>query len=139
MLTRLASIVFLLDAIAIGLGGFGHGASVRHLHAAIDQFPIEANMHSMLYVVWYFVSGCMFAFCLILIWAWRRVRAGDRYPLGIAAIIGVLYLAIGAFGLVYRNGDPFMATFIVLGGLLLISGYGMSRTVLVSLNGHTAA
>ncbi len=43
-----ALIVFLLDAITIGLGAFGHGLAVRHLHAAIDHFPIEADMHSML-------------------------------------------------------------------------------------------
>jgi hypothetical protein len=127
VLKKLASIVFLAVAIAIGLGAFGHGLAVRHVHAAIDQFPIEADMHSMLYVVWYFVSGCMFAFGLMSIWVWRRVRAGDPRPLAAAAVIGVLYLAIGAFGLVYRHGDPFMITFVVLGGLLLLSGYGMVR------------
>jgi len=43
---KLASIVFLLDAIAIGLGAFGHGASVRHLRAAIDHFRIDADSPS---------------------------------------------------------------------------------------------
>ena len=129
-MSKLASIVFLLDAIAIGVGAFGHGASVRHLHAAIDQFPIDADMHSMLYVVWYFVSGCMFAFGLMLIWVWQRLRAGDRDSLTIAAAVGMLYVGIGAFGLVYRNGDPFMAMFVVLGGVLLISGYVTSRPLI---------
>ncbi|HMF98745.1 MAG TPA: hypothetical protein VKE96_30805 [Vicinamibacterales bacterium] len=41
--------------------------------------------------------------------------------------VGIVYVGIGAFGLVYRNGDPFMAMFVVPGGLLLISGYVMSR------------
>jgi hypothetical protein len=36
--------------------------------------------------------------------------------------IGVLYVGIGLFGLVYRSGDTFMAFFVVLGALLLISG-----------------
>ena len=129
MLKKLASIAFLLDAIAIGLGALGHGLAVRHLHAAIDQFPIDGDMHSMLYVVWYFVSGCMFAFGLILIWAWRRVRSGDPRPLAAASVIGLFYLGIGAFGLVYRHGDPFMFTFVLLGALLLVSGYGMVRNV----------
>src|SRR5262249_11102143 len=57
-MSKLASIVFLLHRMGIGLGAFGHGTSVRHLHAAIDQFPIDADMHSILCVVWYFVGGC---------------------------------------------------------------------------------
>ncbi len=62
MLEKLASTVFLIDALAIGLGAFGHGLAVRQVHAAIDQFPIEADIHSMVYVVWYFVSGaCSFS------------------------------------------------------------------------------
>ena len=127
---KLASTVFLLDAMAIGLGAFGHGAAVRHLHAAVDQFPIDADMHSMLYVVWYFVSGCMFAFGLMLMWVWQRVRAGDRHALVIAIAIGILYVGIGVFGLVYRHGDPFMGLFVVLGGLLLISSYVMNRPLI---------
>ena len=65
----------------------------------------------------------MLAFGLILIWAWRRARAGDVRPLTAATVIGILYVGIGAFGLVYRDGDPFMGTFVVLGGVLLSSGY----------------
>jgi hypothetical protein len=62
MWKQLASWVFVLDSLVIALGAFGHGLQVRHLHAAIDQFPIESDMHSMIFVVWYFVSGCMLAF-----------------------------------------------------------------------------
>jgi hypothetical protein len=125
MMTRIASAVFLIDSLVIGLGGLGHGSQVPHLHAALDQFPIEPNIQSMVFVVWYFVSGCMFAFGLSLIWVWLRVRRGDRQPLVVATIIGLLYVAIGVFGLVYRDGDPFMAFFVVLGAVLLMSGYAM--------------
>jgi hypothetical protein len=123
MLRTLASVIFLLDSLVIGLGAFGHGLQVLHLHTAIDQFPIESDMHSMIYVVWYFVSGCMLAFGVMLIWVWQRLRMGDRRPFFAAILIGVLYVGIGAFGLVYRHGDPFMAFFVVLGSALLISGY----------------
>ena len=98
------------------------GLAVRHVHAAIDQFPVEPDIHSMLYVVWYFVSGCMLAFGATLIWVWSRVRAGDTRPLVLAGIIGVLYVGIGAFGFIYRHGDPFMVSFVVLGGVLILSG-----------------
>ena len=68
MMKKLASLIFLLDSLVIGLGAFGHGLQGRHLHAAIDQFPIEPDMHSMIYVVWYFVSGCMLLFGVTLLW-----------------------------------------------------------------------
>jgi hypothetical protein len=113
-------LVFLLDSLVIGLGAFGHGLQARHLHAAIDAFPIESDMHSMIYVVWYFVSGCMPTFGATLMWVWWRLRIGDRRPLFAAILIGILYTGIGAFGLVYRAGDPF---FVCLGGVLLLCAY----------------
>jgi len=127
MWRRLASVVFVLDSVVIGLGAIGHGLQASHLHAAIDQFPIEPDMHSMLYVVWYSVSGCMLTFGVTLIWVWRRVQTGDGRPMFAANAIGVLYSGIGAFGLVYRNGDPFMGFFLALGALLLASGYVLTR------------
>ena len=121
-----ASIIFVLDAVIIGLGAVGHGLQARHVHEGLDQFPIDASLHSMIYVVWYFVSGCMLTFGLTLLWVWQRLRAGDRRPLVVAILIGLLYVGIGAFGLVYRHGDPFMAFFVVLGAVLIVSGYLMA-------------
>lgn len=129
MLRQLASIIFLIDALAIGLGAFGHGLAVRHVHAAIDRFPIDPDIHSMVYVVWYFVSGCMLAFGLTLTWVWQRLRSGDKRPLVASTLIGVLYIGIGAFGFVYRGGDPFMGFFMVLGSVSLLSGAAMARDV----------
>jgi hypothetical protein len=123
-----ASIVFLLDSLVIGLGAFGHGSQVRHVHAALDQFPIEPSLHSMIYVVWYFVSGCMLAFGAALVWVWLQVRAGDKRAMFVANVIGLLYAGIGIFGLVYRHGDPFMGFFLVLGTVLIGSGFAMSRS-----------
>ena len=123
----MASATFLLDSLVIGLGAFGHGSQATHFHAAIDQFPIESDIHSMIYVVWYFVSGCMLAFGATLIWVWQRLRTGDRRPLFAALVIALLYIGIGAFGLVYRHGGPFMAFFAFLGSVLLLSGYVLAR------------
>jgi hypothetical protein len=127
MLKKLASAVFLIDSFVIGLGAFGHGLQARHVHAALDPFPIDPNVGSMIYVVWYFVSGCMLAFGATLIWVWWRARRGDPRPLFAANLIGALYVGIGVFGLVYRSGDPFMGFFVVLGALLLLSGYALTR------------
>jgi hypothetical protein len=126
MMRKIASVIFLLDSVVIGLGAFGHGLQVHRLHAAIDLFPIESDMHSMLYVVWYFVSGCMFTFGATLVWVWQRARIGDNRPLFAAVLIGLLYAAIGGFGLVYRQGDPFMGFFLLLGVVLLLTTYALS-------------
>ena len=123
----LASVVFLLDSIIIGLGAFGHGLQGRHVHDVLDPFPIEPDLGSMLYVVWYFASGCMLTFGVMLVWVWQRLRSGDAGPWFAAVLIGVLYTGIGVFGLWYRNGDPFMAFFVALGIVLLASGYVLVR------------
>jgi hypothetical protein len=113
--------VFLIVSIVIGLGAFGHGYSVRRVHGAIDQFPIEPAISETLYVVWYAASANMLAFSSILIWIAFRVRAGDTSGLFAAYVISVLYLATGICAIIYRHGDPFWALFIVLGLLLLAS------------------
>jgi hypothetical protein len=128
MLKKVASLIFLLDSLVIGLGAFGHGLQVRHLHAAIDSFPIESDMRSMLFVVWYFVSGCMLTFGATLMWVWWRLRNGDDRFAFAAILIGVLYVGIGVFGLIYRSGDPFMAFFLCLGTCLLLSAYGLASS-----------
>ncbi len=119
----IASAVFLLTGLGIGLGAFGHGSAVRHLHAAIDGLPIDPGFASMLYVVWYFVSGCMLVFGATVVWSWLRLRMDRPVPLFACLLIGLLYLATGIAGLLYRHGDPFMWVFVVLGALLLASSH----------------
>jgi hypothetical protein len=123
----LASVVFLIDSLIIGLGAFGHGLQARRVHEVLDPFPIEPDLGSMIYVVWYFVSGCMLLFGVTLIWVWQRLRLGDTRSWFVAAMIGLLYVGIGVFGLVYRHGDPFMAFFVLLGAVLLVSGQILVR------------
>lgn len=122
MIKKVASMLFLLDAFVIGLGAFGHGLAARNVHAAIDRFPIDASVHSMIYVVWYFVSGCMLVFGATLVWLWKKLKDGDAGYWFVGAAIGTLYTGIGIFGLIYRHGDPFMGFFVVLGTLLLATG-----------------
>jgi hypothetical protein len=124
----LASAVFLLDSVIIGLGAFGHGLQASHVHQVLDPFPIEPDLGSMIYVVWYFVSGCMLTFGITLLWVWHRLRSCDTRPWFAAVLIGLLYVGIGAFGLAYRHGDPFMAFFVVLGAVLLASGQLLVRS-----------
>ncbi len=70
MLREVSWYVFLIVSVSIviGLGAFGHGFSVRQVHGAIDQYPIEPAISQTLYIVWYAASGNMLAFGTILVW-----------------------------------------------------------------------
>ena len=105
------------------MGALGHTLAVTQVHGALDRFPVDPNVGTMIYVVWYFVSCCMFLFGVAIVWIWLRTRVGDTKPLFVAVLIGVLYLANGIGGMIYRHGDPFMGLFIVLGALLLLSSF----------------
>lgn len=125
MWRRLFSYVLLIVGIVIGLGAFGHGYAVRNVHAAIDQFPIDAHIRTTLYIVWYFVSGCMLLFGSMIISTWFRLRAGDAGSLFVGFLIGALYFVTGVGGMIYQHGAPFWAFFILLGSLLLVSSFAL--------------
>jgi hypothetical protein len=117
--------LFLVVSILIGLGAFGHGYSVRRVHEAIDQFPINPVISQTLYIVWYFVSGSMLTFGGMLVWVWFRLKAGDDSMLIVAYMIGALYLVTGICATIYRHGDPFWFFFILLGVLLMGSSFAL--------------
>lgn len=128
MSRRLASGALLLTGVLVTLGAYGHGfMGRRNIDVELDKFAIASNVYTMLYVVWYFVSGCMLLFGLTVIAAWVQQRRGKTALLPVAALIGVLYFLTGVGGMIYRNGDHFMAVFIVEGGMLLISSIALMR------------
>lgn len=128
MIRRLASAALLVAGVLITLGAYGHGFMGRkHIDVELDKFAIAPNVYTMLYVVWYFVSGCMLLFGLTVIAAWVQERKGRTALLPVAGMIGSLYLATGVAGMIYRNGDPFMAVFIVEGGTLLCAALVLRR------------
>jgi hypothetical protein len=129
MTNKIFSYIFLVVGFAIALGAFGHGSAAANVHAALDRFTVDSNVASMIYVVWYFVSGCMLVFGSAVIWIWFRLRAGDRNALPVAVLIGALYVLTGVGGMIYRHGDPFMAVFIALGGLLLLSCFVLRKGI----------
>lgn len=124
---NLFSLLFLIVGIVMGLGALGHSLAASQVHAAVDKFPVDPNVGTMIYVVWYFLSCCMLFFGVTVVWVWFRLRARDTKPLFVAVLIGAVYLGNGIGGMVYRHGDPFMGFFIVLGGLLLISSFGLRK------------
>lgn len=119
---RIASVVLLVVGVLIALGAYGHGFVGRlNIDMELAKFPIGTNVYTMLYVVWYFVSGCMLLFGAAVIWSWFQLRRGRRHVLFITYLVGALYIAVGAGGMIYRNGDRFMSTFIILGLLVVLA------------------
>ena len=128
MLRSISWFVFLVVAVVIGLGAFGHSYSVRRVHEAIDQFPIDPVIYKTLFIVWYSVSGAMLVFGAMLVWIAFRLRAGDAGSLFVAYMIAAFYLALGVCASIYRRGDPFWFFFILLGVLLLASSFALQAT-----------
>lgn len=114
MSSKLASCVLLIVGIVIWRGAFGHCHTMRYIRAALDSFPIDPDISTVLYVVWYFVSGCMLVFGSTIVWLWLRPWAGEASPPFVAFLIGTLYVTIGVGGMIHRQGDLFMGFFILL-------------------------
>ena len=119
----------LFMGVLLTLGAYGHGFMGRkNLDLELDKFAIAPNVYTMIYVVWYFVSGSMLLFGLTIIAAWVQQRRGKVALLPVTGTIGVLYALTGIGGMIYRHGDPFMATFIVEGVVLIGLSAGLART-----------
>jgi hypothetical protein len=124
MKEKIFSTILLVVGVLITLGAYGHGFKGRlGIDAELNKFPIASNVYTMLYVVWYFVSGCFLVFGITVISAWSRFRKGDHSLAGVTNLIGALFFATGVGGIIYRHGDPFMTVFITEGALLLISTF----------------
>jgi hypothetical protein len=125
----LLSIVLVAMGVLIGLGGLAHSFMGRlAVDAELSKFPIAFDVDSMLYVVWYFVGGCMVLFGVIILWAWFRWRKGDPTLLQVTVLIGVLYFATGLGGFFYRHSDPFMLVFLIQGLLLVTCSVVLSAS-----------
>ena len=121
---RLSSLVFLLTAISIALGAFGHGSQwPKHVRPAV--VGLAPDMIRLLALVWYWVSGAMLVFGLLLIWAWRRIGRGDRSLDFLAWLVGTFYCVEGIFGAVYLG--PFFLVFVVQAIALGTSAWVLSR------------
>jgi hypothetical protein len=127
MARKIASIVFLLTSIVIGLGAFGHDSNAGRLAEEFAKAPaLDAGTVSVVLAVWHFCSGCMFVLGAICVWNWWRMRRGARDAYFAPSLVAVFYVITGAATVAY-TGKPFFWLFVVLGGLLLASTW-MLRT-----------
>lgn len=129
MTRKIASIVYLLTGVLIGLGAFGHGSHASHLADALAKSPaIDSAMAAVLLAVWYFVSGCMLVFGAIVIGTWWRARKGERVWFFPSDAIGVFYVIAGVASVI-GTGKPFFWVFTLFGALLLIASIPLRRAL----------
>jgi hypothetical protein len=120
MKQKIFSFVFLATSVVIGLGAFGHAEQWwKVVYPVLGNRILDPRMLNMLLAVWLFVSGGMLSFGLVLIWAWLRIRKGDRGVVVIPIGIAVFYFIFGVLSWIYVG--TFFALFVVLGTLLFIS------------------
>lgn len=124
MLRKLASAIFLLTACVIGLGALGHASQWgKHVYAAVSG--VDPQVFGLLKLIWYWVSGAMLVFGLLLIWIWWRIRQGDKNLFFIPWAVGAFYLAEGVYGTLYLGAC--YAVFIALAVLLCASAWVLQR------------
>jgi hypothetical protein len=112
---KLYSGIFLVTAVSVGLGAFGHGHQwSAHVQPALPG--LEPHLLQLLKLVWYWVSGAMFTLGVLLVWVWSRLRRGDMQLRFVPWVIGVFYLVEGIYGAAYLG--PFFLVFAVQAVLL---------------------
>ena len=125
MIRKLASALFLLTALSIALGALGHGSQwERHIHPALTG--IAPATLQLLALIWYWVSGTMLVFGLMLIWVWWRMGRGDRNLGFVPWLIGAFYALDGGQAALLLG--PFFWVFVVQAVLLFACTWLLQRT-----------
>jgi len=122
---KIASVIFLLTSISVGLGAFGHGHQwVKHVLPALGN--ADPGLVRLLELVWYWVSGAMFVFGCLLVWSWSRITRGERALLFVPWIVGVFYFVEGIYGALGLGN--FFLLFVVQALLLWGSAWILARS-----------
>lgn len=121
--------IYWISGLLIGLGAFGHGfLGVKPVRAALGAVPLPADIREAIWIVWYFVSGCMLVFGGLIIGAWFAARRGRPQALVVPSVIALFYVATGVAAYGYQH-DPFWLVFLVEGALLLVATLGLRATM----------
>ena len=124
MRRRFFSVLFLLTSLSIALGTLGHGLQwEKHVHPALTGVP-PATVQ-LLALIWYWVSGTMLVFGLMLLWVWRRMAQGDRNLGFVPWLVGAFYALEGGYAALILG--PFFWLFVVQALLLCVSTWMLQR------------
>ena len=97
VLRKILSGIYLLTALSVSLGGFGHGSQwSEHMRPALGG--VAPDVVSVLALVWFWVSGGMFVLGVLLILAWWRSGRGDTSLGYVPWVVAAFYLVEGIYG-----------------------------------------
>ncbi len=83
----------------------------------------------MIWIVWYFVSGSMLTFGMLLFWAWPAFRSRSSSRSGAALVVGAFYFLTGIGSYVYSGREPFWLFFVTQGVIVIGSTLVLRRPV----------
>ena len=127
---RLLSVLYWMVALMIGLGAFGHGfVGVKPVRAALDTVTLPSDVREVIWIVWYFVSGCMLTFSLLILLAWFAARRGHSNAFAGPMVIAIFWMATGIASFAVQQ-NPFWLLFFAEGLGLLCASYGLQRSQL---------
>ena len=109
------SALFLIVSLTVGLGAFGHGHQWS-AHVSDMLGGVAPDAVKLLELIWFWVSGTMLVFGVLLLWCWWKLRRGDGSLAMIAWVIGGFYILVGTWAALWVA--PFFWLFPVLGALL---------------------
>jgi len=124
----IATAVYWIVGLMIGLGAFGHGfVGIEPVRAALEEVTLPADVRGVIWIVWYFVSGCMLAFSALILWAWFAARDGSRDALAVPLVIAVFWTTTGVAAFAYQH-NPFWLLFLAEGTALLGATISLRRS-----------
>jgi len=123
MLSKLASVVFLLTSVLIGIGSLGHAHQWGPLVHSLGG--VRPEIVELLKLVWFWVSGTMAVFGVLLVWTWWHIRSGNRALYLIPWLISGFYFVGGVWGVRYVGA--FFSLFIVLSATLCATTWVLYR------------
>jgi len=127
MKMRAFTMLYWLMGLMIGLGAFGHGfLGVKPVRAALATVALPADVLGVIWIVWYFCSGCMLVLGALILWAWFAARRGNPQALAVPLAVALFWMAFGGAAYTYQH-NPFWLLFLTEGFLLLVATVGLRR------------
>jgi len=126
MKSKLLVAIYWSMGLLIGLGAFGHGFSgARPVRAALAAVTLPTDIREVIWIVWYFVSGCMLLCGGLILWSWFAARRNPDVLL-VPIVIALFWVVTGVVSYAYQH-NPFWLLFLAEGALLLVATLGLRR------------